>query len=105
MEGRKEVKKPQNEYKLTLIIVEAYDHFSTEQPESEMECIVRMIGELVGENKYYLFLRHIKADIDNEDSAEEVHAIFKPAIKKRVDKVIEWGEKNNEEIQIPHYIQ
>ena len=65
------------------MVVYAYDHFSTEDRE-ESQVVVQFVGEYIGEDENYLFLRHCKADIQDEHSAEEVHKIFKPAIQRQL---------------------
>ncbi|KKM63529.1 hypothetical protein LCGC14_1510590 [marine sediment metagenome] len=67
---------------MILMVVEALDHFSTEVV-IEPHCIARFIGEYMGENDDYIALRHIKANIDDENSAEEIHKILKKAILRR----------------------
>ena len=68
---------------MKISMIEAYDHFSTDN--NEENCIARFIGEIIGEDDRYIRLRHIKADIENIESAEEVHCILKVAIKERND--------------------
>lgn len=63
-------------------MIEALDHFSTEII-GEQEVITRFIGEFIGENDNYIFLRHLKADIKNEDSAEEIHKVLKKVILRK----------------------
>jgi len=67
---------------MKVMVVEALDHFSTEV-NIEPHCIARFIGEYIGENENYIALRHIKANIDDENSAEEIHKILKKAILRR----------------------
>lgn len=64
------------------MMIEVLDHFSTEIV-GEREVIARFIGEYSGEDDNYIFLRHVKADIKNEDSAEEVHKVLKKVIVRK----------------------
>lgn len=61
------------------MMVEALDHFSTEIV-GEHEVIARFIGEYIGEDENYIMLRHIKADLKDEDSGEEIHKVLKKVI-------------------------
>lgn len=67
---------------MKIMVIDALDHFSTEV-DIEPHCIVRFIGEYIGENDDYIALRHIKANIDDENSAEEIHKILKKVILRR----------------------
>lgn len=64
------------------MMIEALDHFSTEFVEED-EVIARFIGEFIGEDDNYISLRHVKADINNEDSVEEVHKVLKKVIVRK----------------------
>lgn len=63
-------------------MIEVLDHFSTEIV-GEQEVIARFIGEFHGEDDNYIFLRHVKADINNEESAEEIHKVLKKVIVRK----------------------
>jgi len=65
-----------------IMMIEALDHFSTEFVEED-EVIARFIGEFIGEDDNYISLRHVKADINNEDSVEEVHKVLKKVIVRK----------------------
>lgn len=64
------------------MMIEVLDHFSTEFI-GEDEVIARFIGEFIGEDDNYIYLRHIKADVNNEDSAEEIHKVLKKVIVRK----------------------
>lgn len=76
---------------IKLMIIDAFDHFSTDNFE-EIECFVRFIGEIIAETEDYITLRHCKADIKNNNSAEETHNIYKPAIIRSKILEVDWEE-------------
>lgn len=79
---------------LTVCVVEALDHFTTDEELEESEVIIRFIGEVVDETKHYLVLRSIKADTRAHDSGENLHFIIKSAIVRQKDVPIQFdGEK------------
>jgi len=77
---------------MSVWVVDAWDHSSTDD-KSESNCIVRFIGEYVGVDDNFIYLRHIKADLNTMDSAEEIHRVFKPAIIRKRKFYIEWNDK------------
>lgn len=83
---------------MKVMVIIAFDHFSTERKE-ESKCLTLFIGEYLGEDKNYISLRHIKANINDENSAEEIHKVLKKVIVQ--SKELEFSdfnikEKNNE---------
>lgn len=67
---------------VSLMVLDALDNFSTTDM-NELRCVARFIGELVGEDEDYYFLRHIKADLLMDKSAEEIHKVLKHNIVRK----------------------
>lgn len=72
-------------------IIITYDHFSSNNP-TDQYCQAEFIGRCIFENDIYVRLRHIKADILNDNSGEEYHQIVKSAIYYAEELV---NSKNN----------
>ncbi len=75
--------KNKTEDKIIVYLIDALDHFSTVNKAEKM-CISRFVGEYVGEDDNYIILRHIKADIQDDDSAEELHKVLKSTILNKL---------------------
>lgn len=83
---------------MKLMIIEALDHFSTNNREYD-ECIARISGELIDENEKYYIIRHFKGDILDQNTFEELHYILKAVIvRKQEIEINDWKEIKNESI-------
>lgn len=85
------------QFKIEIWIVHALDHYSSDD-RNEEACIVRYIGEKIGENDNFIILRPCKADINNDDSGEDIYFVLKGAI-------IGIPEKIEVEIPLDIYLQ
>ena len=63
-------------YTTKIMIIDVYDHYSSDTL-NQKPCVARYIGELIREDEIYYYLRHIKADLNMEDSALEYHSVMK----------------------------
>jgi hypothetical protein len=83
---KKEIEKQLEERKykipnsIKITVVQVRDHFSSHIRADKIRCLAEFMGTEVGQDSEYLVLRHVKADIDDFNSAEEYHNILRKAI-------------------------
>lgn len=90
--------------KKTFTKVKCYDHFTTykkEEDEQPVRCYQYFIGELMGEDDIYLFLRSERTVFEQKSGATRdgeptVHKVLKSTIIKRVNLELNWEEEKEE---------
>lgn len=72
------------EKKMIITIVKAYDHFTTHS--DTKECFIEAIGENIGEDEMYLWLRSLRIFYpEDSDPEDKVQKIIKSTIIKRAN--------------------
>lgn len=75
-------------------VIRFYDHFTTDT--EEQMCIGETMGKYIGGDEIYVRFQSFTADVDREDSANEIHNI----ISSCICEVIELKEqRENTEIK------
>lgn len=72
------------EENVTVMVIEALDHFTTLETNhmKESQAIIRYVGILVEENENYIVLEGHRADLEDNDSNITAYHVMKKAIKK-----------------------
>ena len=72
-----------SEKETKLMIIEAIDHFDTQNRDTEI-CIIRNIGEFLCEDENYIVLRHQNYIFEGKEGTEYLHKIIKKNIISKI---------------------